>query len=207
MKKSQNSVNSGLSFHDSRDKRSVDWGRQSGTDEGDEVVGLVVAEEVLVQEHPVPYRRHGSRISQLIRFSMKSRRQTSRNKATDRMGMGAAYLGFQEIWREWCGYTTAAGYTELPLPPARAAPERPAGSVRRERRRRSRARAGGRPPAHGELAAIATERSLTHPPAPAPAPAPAPEEKGGRKRRAAARGDASTAAASGPLEVVATFCG
>ena len=34
-----------------------------------------------------------------------------------------------------------------------------------------------------------------------------PGEEGGRAGRAAARGDASTAAASGPLEVVATFHG
>ena len=100
------------------------------------------------------------------------------------MGMGAAYLGFQEIWREWCGYTTAAGYTELPLPPLPSAPQRPARSVRRETRRSRGARAGGRSPAHGEHGAIATERSLTHPPAPAPDPE---EEREGREGRGVRR--------------------
>jgi len=58
-RKSQNSVEPG---HYREAKTSVlwDWGRESGTDEGDEVVGLVVAEEVLVQEHPGPYKHHGS---------------------------------------------------------------------------------------------------------------------------------------------------
>jgi hypothetical protein len=105
-------------------------------------------------------KRHGSRISHPIRFPMKSRRQTSGTSEIDRVGMmgGGTYLGFQEIWREWCGYTTGAGYTELPLPPP---PEAPPTRTRRKSQR-GRASAGGRPRAHGELAAIATERSLTH---------------------------------------------
>jgi hypothetical protein len=83
-------------------------------------------------------------------ISMESRRQIKRWH-----GDGAAHLGFQEIWREWCGYTTAAGYTELPLPPPLLAPPRPMRMTKRRRHKR----AGGSAPAHGEPSMAAEENS------------------------------------------------
>jgi hypothetical protein len=47
----------------------------------------------------------------VIRHFMKSRHQIKHWH-----GDGATHLGFQEIWREWCRYTTAAGYIDVPPP-------------------------------------------------------------------------------------------
>jgi hypothetical protein len=116
------------------------------------MVGLVVGEEALVQEHPKAVADATNQSSDIsLDISMKSRRQIKRWH-----GDGAAHLGFQEIWWEWCGYTTAAGYTELPLPPPPSAPPRP---MRRTKRRRRHKRAGGPAPAHGEPSIAAEENS------------------------------------------------
>lgn len=117
------------------------------------MVGLVVAEEMLVEEHPA--MDHASVSPSNVEIETKPRTNRWR-RPREREKVN---LGFQEIWREWCGYTTGAGYTELPFPPPppppppAATPPPPPPPQMRRRTRSSRAPEVGAPSRTGAMAA------------------------------------------------------